>query len=479
VHEAVNSLVVLMDARASIIPSLPSSKPTVSYWQDPPHQLANHRSTSNLPQKVSTIVIGSGITGSLIAYNLLAGAVDQSSILLLEARTVCSGATGRNGGHTKCASYRAFPGNVKELGVNEAVKIVKFECKCMRAVHEFARDHGIDCDSWQGDTVDVIYDEAQWVLAQKSVAAMQKAFGDESPAVRYSFWNAQETEERWLCKGACGAVSYEAGSLSAYKFVCGALEQAMAKGLNLQTNTPAPKIEKTDEDWVVTTSRGSIHADKVVLATNGYTARLLPEMQGVIVPLRGHVTAHRPGQNMSKQGLSTTYSFIYTDGYDYMIPRPAGTTFDGDIVIGGGLTKAVECGLMEYGTTDDTSMDPTVSKYLEDSTPTFFGEHWGSDDPEGRVRKAWSGIMGYSADGFPFLGEVPGNRGLWTAASFQGHGMVLCFSAALAVTKMMIGKDGEELDGWLPKVYRITKERMGKRFAGRLHATAPKESGPV
>ena len=119
---------------------------------------------------------------------------------------------------------------------------------------------------------------------------------------------------------------------------------ALARGLNLQCNTPALSIvqghhREQEAIWSVSTPRGVMNARKVILATNGYTAHLYPKLQGVIVPLRGFVTAQRPGTAMPAAGLSNTYSFIYRDGYEYMIPRPPGTTYAGDIVIGGGLTK--------------------------------------------------------------------------------------------------------------------------------------------
>jgi len=66
------------------------------------------------------------------------------------------------------------------------------------------------------------------------------------------------------------------------------------------------------------------------------------------------------------------------------------------------------------------------------------------------------------------VGEVPGEKGLWVAASFQGHGMVLCYMCAKALVQMMGGSD-ETLGDWFPGVFRISKERMGKEFAGRLH----------
>ncbi len=120
---------------------------------------------------------------------------------------------------------------------------------------------------------------------------------------------------------------YFAGSLSAYKFGIGVLKLCLDRGLNLQTNTPALEIARNDQEaaWTVRTARGSVVAKKVVVATNGYTAHLVPQFQGVIVPLRGQITAHRPGTAMPASGsLPTTYSFIYEKGYEYMVPRPEG-----------------------------------------------------------------------------------------------------------------------------------------------------------
>lgn len=67
--------------------------------------------------------------------------------------------------------------------------------------------------------------------------------------------------------------------------------------------------------------------------------------------------------------------------------------------------------------------------------------------------------MGYSADGFPFVGEVPGKPNAYICAGFSGHGMPQAFLSARAVADMIItGKTIEEVD--LPRVYRSTKERF-------------------
>ncbi|MCJ1372332.1 hypothetical protein MMC20_003556 [Loxospora ochrophaea] len=465
-----------MDRRAKLPPRPPQPNPTVSYWQDPPSDIAHLRSTSVLPKRASVVVIGSGVTGTTTALKLLSQP-SAPSVILLEARTACSGATGRNGGHTKCASYRSFLDNVEKLGQEEAVKIIRLEYHCMKSVHDSARENAIDCDSWQGDTADIIYDDEERKLAQRAIGEIKRLLGEDDPVARYEFWSSQEAKEKFLTDGALGAVTYEAGSLSPYKFVIGLLRLALAKGLNMQTNTPVLAIRRASgaTPWLVETNRGIVEATKVVLATNGYTAGLYRKLQGVVVPLRGHMTAQRPGSNIPITGLSTTYSFIYHQSYEYMISRPQGSKFAGDIMIGGGSTMAENDGLNEFGTTDDTTTDPVILDYLKGSAANYFGANWGNDHPDGRIRKAWTGIMGYSADGFPFVGEAPEDENLFIAASFQGHGMVLCFSSAEALVEMMTRSAEDSLSHWFPKAFCITKERLKTNFEGRLHNTTPKE----
>jgi len=462
-----------MEERASIRPGLPPPNPSLSSWQSPPSRLANHRTTAELPTSIDVLIIGSGITGASLAYEIL-NQPTAPSVLMLEARTACSGATGRNGGHTKHAAYREFLDNMKSLGEEEAAKIIRFEMNCMRGLHAFARAHGIECDSWQGDTVDILYHQGQLERAEKAVGEIKRVLGDKDPAARYKFWDVEETRKRFLIEGSYGAVSYEAGSLWPYKFVIGLLELAIKQDLNLQTETPALMIVKREvgqKGWIVRTSRGDVEANKVLLATNGYTAHLCPALQGVIVPLRGHMTAQRPGMGLPKKGLETTYSFIYEDGYEYMISRPQGSKFAGDIMIGGGSTVASDNGIHEFGTTDDTTTDPIILNYLIDSAEIRFGSNWGEDSPKGRLRNAWTGIMGYSADGFPLVGQVPGQNNLYISASFQGLGMVLCFDSAKALVTIINQEDEADLDLWFPKAFRMTADRTKHKFCGRLHTT--------
>ncbi|EER40719.1 FAD dependent oxidoreductase [Histoplasma capsulatum H143] len=359
-----------MDERISIPVSLPHPNPTVSYWQNPPDEIGDICSTTQLPEEVDIAIVGSGISGAAIAYNVLCRA-PGTNIVMLEARNAVSGATGRNGGHTKGASYTTFPTNVEKLGLDEAIKIAKLELNTVRQVHAFARKHNIACESEHIDTTDVIYNQESLEQAAAAVKFMQNVMPNH-PASKYTFWNKKETEEKFLVPGAAGAVTYEAGSLSSYKFVIGLLKLCLNQGLNLQTNTPVTSLHKQESSasssfnygnskgWTVVTPRGNIQAAQVIMATNGYSAAIYPKLQGVIVPVRGQVTAHRPGSAIPTSGLSTTYSFNYGSGFDYMIQCPDTSKYPRDIVIGGGFGESKNGGLANYGTTDDSVLDPAI-----------------------------------------------------------------------------------------------------------------------
>jgi hypothetical protein len=76
----------------------PVENSTVSFWRTQLHPLDSHRSTSELPKQCEIVIIGAGYTGASMAHHLLEGNdTAGSSIVILEAREACSGATGRNG----------------------------------------------------------------------------------------------------------------------------------------------------------------------------------------------------------------------------------------------------------------------------------------------------------------------------------------------------------------------------------------------
>jgi hypothetical protein len=92
---------VSLEDRAKIPPGLPREQPTQSYWQDPPDEIADTRTTPDLPGEADIVIVGAGVSGSSVAYNLLCSD-PRLKILLIEARQAASGASGRNGRSHTC-----------------------------------------------------------------------------------------------------------------------------------------------------------------------------------------------------------------------------------------------------------------------------------------------------------------------------------------------------------------------------------------
>ncbi|RYO83326.1 hypothetical protein DL766_000065 [Monosporascus sp. MC13-8B] len=273
--------------------------------------------------------------------------------------------------------------------------------------------------------------------------------------------------------------------------------------------------------WTVHTPRGTVTAPRVLLATNAYTSHLLPQFADLIVPVRGQVSALKPPPPPPAQSsppppppppppqppLDIGHTFAFAgepdDPYsrdDYLIQRPPPAA---ELVFGGGRKHAAGRGV---GVWDDASTDEPVAWYLRGelgglmdlshrpsllttSTTTATSAYPPTTEKTaaaGESRKKqdleptheWTGIMGFSRDGHPWVGVVPPSlggggldgRGLAVCAGFTGHGMPNAALCAKAVVSLMMAAsdekeedaeedDEEEID--LPPEYLLTEARVG------------------
>lgn len=120
-------------------PQLPRPNPTEAFWQIPPSNIANHQS-SKLPSSTTYAIIGSGVTGCSVAKKLLENLPSDSNatVTVLEARTLTSGATGRNGGHLLSPLPEEFGLMEKHYGTEETTKIARFANRTLEKMYELA-----------------------------------------------------------------------------------------------------------------------------------------------------------------------------------------------------------------------------------------------------------------------------------------------------------------------------------------------------
>jgi glycine/D-amino acid oxidase-like deaminating enzyme len=89
------------------------------------------------------------LTGTLVARHLL-DTWPNKSVVVLEAREFCSGATGRNAGHCKPDQWRHFAKFEKAYGAEQALKIQQNEKETWEALVAYVKENDVDCDLWVG-----------------------------------------------------------------------------------------------------------------------------------------------------------------------------------------------------------------------------------------------------------------------------------------------------------------------------------------
>lgn len=121
---------------------MPRLEPTSSYWQHIPHALANVRSAS-LPEATDIVVIGSGITGASVTKRLLDKDA-YSNVVVFEARSLCSGATGRNGGQLATNAGEVYRELKERFGSEQAGKIAAFTLKTCDRMEEIIAEYALE-----------------------------------------------------------------------------------------------------------------------------------------------------------------------------------------------------------------------------------------------------------------------------------------------------------------------------------------------
>lgn len=152
----------------------PVPNPSAPYWLSEPHKLASFCSSATVPEQVDIAIIGTGIAGVLTAYHILKSYNGEKSpsVMLLDARDACSGATGRNGGHikTKLDSLKSW---YEAHGPEAAAELVRWAEAQRHALQAIAEEENIDCEFQVRRSFDIFFDEAHaaelkaWLAARK------------------------------------------------------------------------------------------------------------------------------------------------------------------------------------------------------------------------------------------------------------------------------------------------------------------------
>ncbi|KAH8597734.1 FAD dependent oxidoreductase-domain-containing protein [Bisporella sp. PMI_857] len=456
---------------------LPIANPTKSYWIEAAESpLRDFRSTVDLPKETDVVIVGSGYTGATTAYWLHRFTENNDSLprmLMLEARDICGGATGRNGGQLRPHAYSRYPKWSSLFGPDGALEIIKHEMAHLSAFQELLAYESIaeEVCFELGETFDAAMSDKAWARLKNAYTTMQRDHGEDGDVIRDCrlIEDSEAAEEFTQMKSCIGAVVHPAGQVWPYKFVHALLRIVSQKGnLNLQANTPAVEVSERDADgWItVKTPRGDVRTKVVVHATNRWASHLLPDFGNLIFGSRGSLASIKAPQGFIKNTGAQHWDHI-VNNYHLQLPPPYNT-----IILGGGKSLLVhDPRTYILNDSEDKQFDGLPEFYQ--SWPASDVAQWPGEDPaelgkqldEGGV---WSGVMSSSIDEFPFVGAVPLHDGHFLAAGFTGHGMPRILLSTAYIVPLILTSLGVESRSPalvapyppLPKPFHITTERI-------------------
>jgi glycine/D-amino acid oxidase-like deaminating enzyme len=204
-----------------------------------------------------------------------------------------------------------------------------------------------------------------------------------------------------------------------YRLLAAAAEQAGARiyeGTRVRAPVAAPR------EGPVTTNGGSVTAGTVIVAADGALPALVPEYARRVRSRRLHMVATEPVP-------PTIDTMVYARwGFEYLQQRP-----DGRILVGG--FSDVDA---DGSYTDSDAGSPLIWDRVEQ----YLREDLGVE-PE--ISHRWAGVVGYSDDSLPYVGEVPGREGLYVSGGYSGVGNVPGFMCGRDIADAIAGQGRDPL----------------------------------
>lgn len=239
-------------------------------------------------------VIGGGYTGLSSALHLAERGLD---VVLLEAKEIGNGGSGRNAGHcTPTFHFYEIPAIRKMLGEPFASRLIARQTNAANLVFDLIRRYDIDCEGVQTGYVQAAH--APGVLSKMEA--------------RCGYYQSVGKATRLLDRDATaqltGSPRYyggwfhpEGGHLNPLGYSRGLARAALSLGARVFTQSPVTAIVAEAGRWRVETARGAVLAGKVICGTGAYTTGFWPGLEKSFSTLGVAVLATQPiGDNLRK-----------------------------------------------------------------------------------------------------------------------------------------------------------------------------------
>ncbi|MFN3357884.1 MAG: NAD(P)/FAD-dependent oxidoreductase [Pseudomonas sp.] len=367
------------------------------------HVRSYYRATANaMPERpclgadltTDVCVIGGGFTGVNTAIEL---AQRGLSVVLLEARRIGWGASGRNGGQLIRGIGHDVSGFARYVGEEGVAYLQRAGIDSVALVGERIREHAIDCDLRWGfcELANTPAQFAAFKGEQESLARQGYAHETRLVGPRDMLDVVDSTQY------AGGLVDMGSGHLHPLNLVLG--EARVAESLGVRIFEHSHVLELIHGETVqVRCAGGTVRAAHLVLACNAHLEELEPRLSGKVLPAGSYIIATEPlsvglANQLIPQNLALCDQKVGLDYYRLSADR-----------------RLLFGGACHYSGRDPADiagyMQPKLLKVFPQLADTAIAFQWG-------------GMIGITANRFPQVGRLKQYPNVFYAQGYSGHGL--------------------------------------------------------
>ncbi|MAT96741.1 MAG: hypothetical protein CL608_06315 [Anaerolineaceae bacterium] len=367
---------------------------TIPFWQDD-YPRPDTLPVSPLPEQVDVAIVGGGYTGLVAAYFLAKRGVETA---VLEQDRIGSGASSRHAGIVT-TGFRQSLANLFDLhGEALGRRLWQASLEAVDLVGEIVADEGIECDFTRRGHLTLAAKPSHFASMKKLVAWYERELDFSLELLSAAAVATAVGSPAYFG----GMVNEWSASLHPTKYLYGLAGAVARHGGLLCEKTAVTRLEKHAQGFTVHTSQGMVKAREVLLATNGYSGKLVRPVQRLVFPMNSVAIVTEPLTAAQQTYLNpdgrTAQDSRWLHHYFRLTP-------DGRFLFGSQRQWRLEPDLLDSA---DTLRRQMVQRFpiLEDQPLAY----------------VWSGNLGHTFDMVPHIGRL---NGVHYALGYSGQGVAL------------------------------------------------------